>query len=419
MNKSAILVWIVLFGTIKVWAQQTWEWITPPQYKIIGNNGTTYSDEPDVQDGLVMAWLDEKQPGYIDIATGKWYKLPYIKNSTGYDNVGYGLFRVSMRREPKAAVPKNGLIDRNGKWILQPGYPRVQVLNADLLNFPAIRLTNKAGEIITNEIHTVGPFSEGLAAAYKSGASSIIGFIDETGKWAIDPMFEKELLPKKSYGANFIDYEHFVFSEGLCPLKQNGKYGFIDKSGEFIIEPLFEDVAPLNSIIHLEAKHPFKGHFSEGLATVKMNGIWGFIDKTGKWVIEPQYTVATPFIDGVAMVCRDKLWMYINKSNEVLFHLTSPITLEKHKPVLYSFLGGIGMAVVPVAEDVNHSSKTYGTALYTTICINQKGETVIPINSPFDKVGSFTGNVIMLQDGVAKAYKNGKWGLIKFKLQNE
>ena len=73
------------------------------------------------------------------------------------------------------------------------------------------------------------------------------------------------------------------------------------------------------------------------------------------------------------------------------------------------------MASVPVAEDLNHSSKTYGSALYTTICINQNGEALIPINSPFDKIDSPNGNVVMLQDGVAKAYKNAKWGLIRFK----
>ncbi|HED6687678.1 TPA: WG repeat-containing protein, partial [Campylobacter coli] len=32
------------------------------------------------------------------------------------------------------------------------------------------------------------------------------------------------------------------FREGLAKVGLNGKYGFIDKSGEFVIEPIFDDI---------------------------------------------------------------------------------------------------------------------------------------------------------------------------------
>lgn len=32
------------------------------------------------------------------------------------------------------------------------------------------------------------------------------------------------------------------FSEGLAKVELNGKYGFIDRSGKFAIEPKFDDI---------------------------------------------------------------------------------------------------------------------------------------------------------------------------------
>ena len=66
------------------------------------------------------------------------------------------------------------------------------------------------------------------------------GFIDKTGKFVIEPMF------------NWSE----SFHEGLCVVKLGNKYGFIDRTGRFVIEPRFEKAAP----------------FSESLARVLLIG---------------------------------------------------------------------------------------------------------------------------------------------------
>ncbi|WP_139796242.1 WG repeat-containing protein [Sporomusa malonica] len=63
------------------------------------------------------------------------------------------------------------------------------------------------------------------------------------------------------------------FSEGMAPVKVNGKWGFIEKNGYITIAPRYDDVR----------------QFSEGLAAVKFGNYWGYIDKSGQWVIEPAY----------------------------------------------------------------------------------------------------------------------------------
>src|SRR5215208_5754955 len=51
------------------------------------------------------------------------------------------------------------------------------------------------------------------------------GYIDKTGKMAINPQFER------AYG----------FTEGLAPVMLGGRIGYIDTQGKFVVNPQFED----------------------------------------------------------------------------------------------------------------------------------------------------------------------------------
>lgn len=56
-------------------------------------------------------------------------------------------------------------------------------------------------------------------------------------------------------------------SEGLVAIDKNDKgYGFYDTNGDAVIQPKYEDA----------------GFFSEGLAPVKLNGRWGYVNHAGK-----------------------------------------------------------------------------------------------------------------------------------------
>lgn len=133
-------------------------------------------------------------------------------------------------------------------------------------------------------------FHEGLAAvqmSVKEGEESTSekwGFIDKSGKIAIEAQF---------------DQVH-AFSEGLAAARQ-GKWGFIDKTGKFVIEPQFDDV----------------DRFSEGLAPAAIDTLrWGFIDKSGHFKIEPNFKSAQPFADKRAAV------LFGDGSNSYTFHMS-------------------------------------------------------------------------------------------------
>jgi hypothetical protein len=104
-----------------------------------------------------------------------------------------------------------------------------------------------------------------------------------------------------------------MFAGGLAAVRvgdaKTGKWGFIDKTGKFVINPQFDKTA---------GEDPFGGEFLDGLAAVrvgdKITGQWGFIDKTGKFVINPQFSEIQEFGGGLAAVRNSNGWGFIDKT---------------------------------------------------------------------------------------------------------
>jgi WG containing repeat len=153
-----------------------------------------------------------------------------------------------------------GFIDVNGKFIIEPQFPRV------------------------------GRFANGLAPAQEDGINgNKYGYIDRAGKFIMPPQFD--------------DAESF--SEGLAAVRMGangygdgGQWGYIDTTGQFVIPPQFQDTIGAVS------------SFSEGLAAVTIpasqsgyNGKTGYIDRVGRFVIPPRFNSgAGSFINGLAYV---------------------------------------------------------------------------------------------------------------------
>jgi hypothetical protein len=59
--------------------------------------------------------------------------------------------------------------------------------------------------------------------------------------------------------------------------------------------------------------------FSDGLAVVQIgNNKWGFVDKTGKLVIQPQFDYASEFSEGLAVVLIGNKYDYIDKTGKFI-----------------------------------------------------------------------------------------------------
>jgi len=221
---------------------------------------------------------------------------------------------------------KYGYIDNEGKYLINPTYKDATYFSEGLAcvvlenGYPSF--INKKGEIqfTLNNAERCRVFSEGLAAVL---IKNKWGFIDKSGKIAIQPQFEsvsdfsngfsviiKEIKGKKLRG--FINKkgeivinpqfdQAYSFFEGFALIKMNDKWGFIDEKGSIVINPQFEDA----------------NYFSEGLSLIKQGDNYGFIDEKGKIVINPQFKNAGPFQEELAVIqSSDEKYGYINKEGK-------------------------------------------------------------------------------------------------------
>lgn len=85
------------------------------------------------------------------------------------------------------------------------------------------------------------------------------GLARADGSWLVAPTFEQPSF----------------LSDGLARVVVNGKFGFIDATGKFAIEPVFNKA------------WDFRPNF--GRTSAERDGVFGVIDKTGAWVFQTNY----------------------------------------------------------------------------------------------------------------------------------
>jgi hypothetical protein len=175
------------------------------------------------RNGIAAASDDTKADrwGFID-KTGHWVIAP---NFDWADPFEEGFAAVNRKRDC-------GFIDLTGKFVLRPSVP--------------------VGE--TDCATVWGSFHDGLSR-WRFGKK--FGYIDHTGKIAIEPRFDLTS----------------GFSEGLAAVQEGGLWGYIDTHGTMVIKP--------RDLHSAEAFH-------NGLArVVTKDGKHGYLDRSGKYVWEP------------------------------------------------------------------------------------------------------------------------------------
>lgn len=171
---------------------------------------------------------------------------------------------------------------------------------------------------INPQFDYAGPFVEDLAVIMQDGR---FGFIDAAGVTVIEPAY---------------DFAH-NFANGLAPVAVDGKFGYIDATGQMVIEPRFEEahafadnglalVRPVQDYGYINQSGQFvilpqfetAFSFSEGLAPVVVNGEYGYIDDIGRLVINPQFDFASNFSEGLAAVAVNGLTGYIDPTGQIV-----------------------------------------------------------------------------------------------------
>ena len=145
------------------------------------------------------------------------------------------------------------------------------------------------------------------------------GYINEHGKWAIPPMYDR-LFPfnegvavvEVKKGLMLIDKNNKHLwkqpyeivegcSDGVIVVRRS-KWGALDREGNWVFEPKFD---------HLDS-------FVNGTARARDGGEWGLVNKRGEWIVPAQYTDVREFCGDRARI-RDKYhWGYANEKGLVV-----------------------------------------------------------------------------------------------------
>jgi len=197
-----------------VWSIKDKKEIMPPMYSIYAGENEylgcrTFINTP----GIIIVKKDKM---YGAINTEGKEIVPCIYS---YAQVEKGLVKVTHGTELFSST--NGVYDREGNEILKCKYRTMNIGENSIIardnsnNLESIIFDHKGNEIIKNNVYDfMRHFSEGLAAVAKDYGK--FGFYDHDGDVVIEPKYE----------------DAKTFSEGLAPVKYNGKWGYVNRKGD-------------------------------------------------------------------------------------------------------------------------------------------------------------------------------------------
>ena len=306
---------------------------------------------------------------------------------------------------------KYGVIDRDGKVIVEPCYDIIEIPNPskDLFicknNYDtnrkeySVQVFNKDKKQILYQYYIVeaielnnvddNGFYEKSVLKYKS--NGLYGLIDFNGK--------------KITKAEYESIEGFEFNEGLMLVKKSGKYGIININGAVVVKPKYDEI--YSDKYYDEAVGYKKSGYIVGLKT--NNGMrYGYIDSERKALLKNEYndiyrieekkdsTYLIAFKDGKAGI--------YNKKKNILKHDYEDIEYNAQNDLLMiqkaSKQGVIrfdGTTVIPVE---------YDNILFAGNYINAKKNDSVDI---YDK----NGNKEQSEQYTSKQdFNNGKYSII-------
>jgi len=178
-------------------------------------------------------------------------------------------------------------------------------------------------------------FSEGMGTV---ASNALRGFVDRTGNLVIP--FQYGWAGKFSEGLARVDFHKNRFGTHIEWYRATTGRGYVDKTGKAVIRlgygTPFADFSDGVAVTRggyigkdgkpVSCEGEEGSFFSDGLAAVRKGALWGYIDRSMKLVIEPQFAAAREFSQGLAAVAQEGpgekkqelKWGYIDKSGKIV-----------------------------------------------------------------------------------------------------
>lgn len=231
-------------------------------------------------------------------------------------------------------------------------------------------IDTKGNVILKNAYTQIEPFKHGISVVKINGK---YGVINKIGKYVLQPEYDFIEHDTLGYlrvrGKEIHDYGHVKVVVSETP-----KWGIIDSLGHTVLE-----------IKHTNILSP-----SEGIFPVKRGNLWGYFNMVDDQIIPFQFTVASAFKHGFALVTKDEKEILINKNGEIVnkIHYDS-IGVLGHHTILFLKNNKYGLMNehgVQVLEPCYQSVKQVASS--TLLCIeNDSVKTLVN----FDGVAFWSG----------------------------
>lgn len=235
----------------------------------------------------------------------------------------YRFFNGLARYRATGGQPKYGFLDATGKRVIPAIYDVAEDFE---FNRAIVSIDNKCGLIDRSGKFVVEPeyafmFNLGDGFFQTKDEEGITGVVDTAGKEILPPVFEEVFHLQKNFfsveqnmmtgcyhvsGKEIyppVSWHSIYFFDGRSEVTgKDGKYGIIDTTGRFLLQPLFDSI----------------GIFFKGYATVVQNGKYGAIDSTFKIVVTPKFTELRPFLNGLAVYRERSKYGYVDTKGNVV-----------------------------------------------------------------------------------------------------
>lgn len=209
--------------------------------------------------------------GYIN-QSGRWVVAPTLDDAKIFSEEGLARFQQDGRW---------GYLNTAGEVVIAAQFEEARRFKCGLaavkMGKDQWRFIDAAGAFAFDKaFFSVGDFSAaGLASAVESGKKRLVGYIDRSGQWAIQPQFKDQL----AFGR-----------DGVVPATTDQKkYGLIDRSGNWVLPPTYPDIREFNV---------------DGLAYFDEENYWdqghGYLNARGEVVIKGDRDLSHHMACGIA-----------------------------------------------------------------------------------------------------------------------
>lgn len=252
------------------------------------------------------------------------FKLNQEKNKIKYEIEEISEYKYFLLYENN----KMGVIDTNGKVIIEPRYDSIQIPNPSKEVFICLYdyntqteeyktkvLNEKNEEIFTKYEKVTAIPLNGIASEIPYEKSVLI--YEKDGKYGLIN-FEGKVIRK----AHYEEIQGLTYKEGELLVKKDNKYGIINIKGAEIIKPEYNSIIADN-FYDESSKYKLAGYIV--VKNIDSNYNYGYIRYDGKVLIKPEYTAISRIIDikdteDIYLVVQNKTKVGLIKNKDIIIN---------------------------------------------------------------------------------------------------